>query len=253
MAFVILQMVRKHYRISQHECMICHTSASHHLGEAVIIPDQHRGNSSNTKIINSRIDETNENIHIQKCGWGAAEERHATIMLHISKASDPRDSSFYSHEHFNSIISPIGILLLSWCRARKLLSRYVLLGHHINKTIERPRSDLSPMAHDSQNMIELTEREANLVVGNGNSSLEIIDPIQNYAERGLPSLNHKPFFIQTWVLITGALMNIGWIFWLAIAYTKPLWQGPDFILDGIFSRYVATAAKFFLPASPEHW
>lgn len=78
--------------------------------------------------------------------------------------------------------------------------------------------------------------------------LEITGPIaiKNYMERGLPSLNHKPFFLRIWVLFCAALMNIGWIIWLAIAYNKPLWQGPEFILRGLFSGYIATAAKFLI-------
>ncbi|RDL33866.1 uncharacterized protein BP5553_08234 [Venustampulla echinocandica] len=102
------------------------------------------------------------------------------------------------------------------------------------------------MSHEPQDGIELRERDESMAAGNAQVGLESIDPINDYMERGLPSLNHKPFFLRAWVLLCAALMNIGWIIWLAIAYAEPLWQGPDFILDGLFSGYIATAAKFLI-------
>jgi hypothetical protein len=102
------------------------------------------------------------------------------------------------------------------------------------------------MSHEPQDGIELRERDESMAAGNAQLGLEIIDPINDYMERGLSSLNHKPFFLRAWVLLCAALMNIGWIIWLAIAYAEPLWQGSDFVLGGLFSGYIATAAKFLI-------
>jgi hypothetical protein len=70
--------------------------------------------------------------------------------------------------------------------------------------------------------------------------------IDKYATHGLPSLNYKPLLLRNWVLVGSTLINIGWIVWLAIVYTRPLSKGPEFILGGLFSGYAATVMKFFI-------
>jgi len=70
--------------------------------------------------------------------------------------------------------------------------------------------------------------------------------IHDYATYKLPGLDYKLFFVQTWVLVSTILINIGWIVWLVIAYTRPRWHGSQFILGGIFLGYVATVTKFLI-------
>ncbi|KAH8694871.1 hypothetical protein BGW36DRAFT_360597 [Talaromyces proteolyticus] len=89
---------------------------------------------------------------------------------------------------------------------------------------------------DAGNNIELTPFNAG----------QEYDPLIDHTEYDLPPLNHKPFFLQPWVLLCAVLINVGWTIWLAIAYSRPVWQGPEFILGGLFSGYVATATKFVL-------
>lgn len=102
-------------------------------------------------------------------------------------------------------------------------------------------------ANENVDGIELSVRSGGLPdTSKAESRPKDGDIVENYAEYGLPLLNYRPLLLQDWVLIASILINVGWIIWLAIAYTRPLWHGPDFILGGLFSGYVATATKFFI-------
>jgi len=72
------------------------------------------------------------------------------------------------------------------------------------------------------------------------------DPIDVKSHPELPPLDFRPFFLQNAILIASIIINLGWIVWLAIAYSRPIWRGPNFILDGGFFGYVATLTKYFI-------
>lgn len=61
-------------------------------------------------------------------------------------------------------------------------------------------------------------------------------------------LDFRPFFLQDAILIAAIIINLGWMAWLAVAYTRPIWRGPRFILFGGFSGYVAQFTKYIVTA-----
>jgi hypothetical protein len=69
-----------------------------------------------------------------------------------------------------------------------------------------------------------------------------------YKDKGLPLLDHRPFFLKTPILVVTIFINLIWIVWLAIVYTSTSITGRDFILGGLFSGYVATVTKFLISA-----
>lgn len=104
------------------------------------------------------------------------------------------------------------------------------------------------MSRSSEKPDTVSQGEAQSATPHRHSVSASEDPIDVKSHPELPALDHRPFFLKNSVLIATISINLSWIVWLAIAYTRLLWRGPNFILNGGFSGYVATLTKYFITA-----